>query len=233
MFKAHPHPNPPPRSGGGDIQPGLSLPSEAGEREDIQPGFSLPSEAMERLEAYAHLLLKWNGVVHLTSVNTLERIRVSHLLDSLSVVPYVAGAQSLCDVGSGAGLPGIPLAIALPHLSVTLLESNQKKGHFLHEAVRHCGLSNVQVMVERVENYHPAHPFSIVITRAFSSLKQMLQQTAHLCDNEGRFLAMKANVLDRERQDVPDEFLLEDKITLLVPSLTHRTLWIFKKRNEG
>jgi 16S rRNA (guanine527-N7)-methyltransferase len=171
--------------------------------------------------------------VHLTSVNTVEGVLVSHLLDSLSVVPYLGGAVSLCDVGSGAGLPGIPLAVALPHLSVTLLESNQKKGHFLHEVVRQCGLSNVHVVIERVENYQPLHPFSAIITRAFSSLKQMLQQTTHLCDNEGRFLAMKAEVLDSERQEIPHGFLLEDKITLSVPSLTHRTLWIFKKRNEG
>ncbi len=196
-------------------------------------GVSLTPEALDKLALYASLLMKWNGVVHLTSVNSWDGVLVSHLMDSLSVVPYLSGMTRLADVGSGAGLPGIPLAIAMPSLSVTLLECNQKKCFFLSEVVRQCELRNVSVINKRVELYIPEIPFSAVITRAFSSLKQMLQQTAHLCDNGGSFLAMKASVSDKEMQEIPTGFVLDKQIMLKVPTFSNRTLWVLKRTNPG
>ena len=192
-------------------------------------GITLSALQKETLKKYAHFLLKWNQVINLTAIQTIEAVESHHLCDSLSVLPYVQGCVSLADVGTGGGLPGIPLAIMSPTMSVTLIESQQKKCYFLQYVVGQLGLSNVKVVHARVERYQPEAFFEKVITRAYSNFSQMLQQTAHLCDNEGRFLAMKGLVAPEELSEVSNRFILEQKIELQVPGFSHRSLWIFKK----
>jgi len=154
-------------------------------------GLTLPEAAQEKLARYLELIAKWNRVHNLTAVRETEQMVVLHVLDSLTVLPHVERAQTLLDVGSGPGLPGIPLAIARPGLSVTLLDSSHKKCAFLRQAKAELGLANVEVSCERVENWKPAQRFDAVVSRAFSDLVDFIEQAQHLVAPGGALIAMK------------------------------------------
>lgn len=144
----------------------------------------------EPLFDYLVLLNKWNLAYNLTAIRDLESMVSKHLLDSLAILPWVSGSRIL-DVGTGAGLPGIPLAIANPNREFVLLDSNGKKIRFLQEVKRTLSLKNVELVQTRAENFHPDLSFDTVISRAFSSLEQMMHWTKHLITKEGTWLAMK------------------------------------------
>jgi 16S rRNA (guanine527-N7)-methyltransferase len=151
----------------------------------------LAPEAPPRLAAYLELLAKWNRVHNLTAVRETDQMVVLHLLDSLSVLPHVASAKRLLDVGSGPGLPGIPIAIARPDARVTLLDSSHKKAAFLRQAKTELALDNVEVVCERVEQWRPEQRFDAVISRAFSDLPDFVEQAQHLVAPGGKMIAMK------------------------------------------
>lgn len=153
-------------------------------------GLDLLPQTQQKLLDYVALLAKWNKVHNLTAVRDPEEMVTLHLLDSLSVLPHIEGS-CLLDVGSGGGLPGIPLAIARPDLSVTLLDSSHKKSAFQRQAKAELGLDNVEVVCSRVEAYQPAHKFDRVISRAFSDLAEYVKLTRHLLSDSGTWLAMK------------------------------------------
>jgi 16S rRNA (guanine527-N7)-methyltransferase len=153
-------------------------------------GLDLPQGTQQKLLDYVALLAKWNKVHNLTAVRDPEEMVTLHLLDALSVLPYLQGS-SLLDVGSGGGLPGIPLAIARPELYVTLLDSSHKKSAFQRQAKVELGLKNVEVVCGRVEKYQPAQKFDMVISRAFSDLAEYVKLTDHLLSETGKWLAMK------------------------------------------
>ena len=153
-------------------------------------GLDLPGEPRERLLAYLDLLARWNRAYNLTAVRDPREMVPRHLLDSLAVLPYIDPGP-LLDVGTGPGLPGLPLALARPGLAVTLLDSNGKKARFCTQAVAELGLSGVQVVHARVEAYRPGAPFPQVITRAFTSLAGFRRAAAHLVAPGGRLLALK------------------------------------------
>jgi 16S rRNA (guanine527-N7)-methyltransferase len=141
-----------------------------------------------------------------------------HLLDSLSVVPHVAEAgDNWLDVGSGGGMPGVPLAILFPGRRFTLLDSNGKKTRFLTQVKLELQLQNLEVVHSRVEAFTPAQPFSGICSRAFSSLADFANWTRHLGDGETRWLAMKGVQPDEELQALPDDFRLERTYELKVP----------------
>jgi 16S rRNA (guanine527-N7)-methyltransferase len=140
-----------------------------------------------------------------------------HLLDSLAIRPYLAGPRVL-DIGTGAGLPGIPLAVACPDISFTLLDANAKKTRFVTQAVAELGLKNVEVVQERAENYRPAEKFDTLVSRAFASIADMLAATRHLCAPRGRFLAMKGACPEEELAAVPAGFS-NQVVALTVPGL--------------
>lgn len=146
---------------------------------------------------YLSLLNKWNAAYNLTAIRDLDSMISKHLLDSLAIIPWLKGSRIL-DVGTGAGLPGIPLAIAQPDRQFTLLDSNGKKVRFLQEVKRHLSLNNLEVVQFRVENYHPDQGFDTVTSRAFSSLEQMVHWTQHLIAKQGIWLAMKGRCPDEE-----------------------------------
>ncbi len=146
--------------------------------------------APDKLLQYLALLHKWNQAYNLTAIRDLNRMVTLHLLDSLAILPWVHGERIL-DVGTGAGLPGIPLALANPSLHVVLLDSNGKKIRFLQEVKRALKLDNIDMIQTRVESYHPTSRFDTVTSRAFSDLQQMLDCTAHLIAPDGIWLAMK------------------------------------------
>ena len=158
-----------------------------------QLGIELNGQAREQLLAYIALMEKWNRTYNLTAVRDPLAMVSHHLLDSLAALPHLpmAAAQGLADAGSGAGLPGIPLAIARPEWQVVLAESNQKKAAFLRQATLELGLRNTSVHEGRVERWQPALPFAVVISRAFARLAEFAKACAHLLASEGRLVAMK------------------------------------------
>jgi len=154
-----------------------------------------------------------------------------HLLDSLAILPHVSGA-TLADLGSGAGLPGIPLAIAAPARETLLVDSNGKKARFLREAVRKLALANARVAESRVENVEGT--FDCITARAFASLGDMLAWGGHLLARDGCWLALKGRFPDDELADVPDAFEIERTVELNVPGLdAERHLVILKRRSVG
>ena len=177
---------------------------------------SLPEEARAKLLAYLDLLARWNRAYNLTAVRDPTEMVSRHLLDSLVVLPYLRGA-TLADIGSGAGLPGIPLAIARPDLAVTLIESNGKKARFLREAARSLPLANVVVEQARVQA--ATGTFDTVTARAFASLPDMLAWGGHLLAPQGRWLALKGRVDLTEIRTVPDPFRLVAVHPLQVPGM--------------
>ena len=181
-------------------------------------GVDLSAQQQEQLLAYLALLIKWNKAYNLTAVRDPDEMVSRHLLDSLSVVPYVAeGGDTWLDVGSGGGMPGIPLAILFPERRFTLLDSNGKKTRFLTQVKLELKLANLEVIHSRVEAFTPAVPFTGICSRAFSSLQDFSSWTRHLGDTDTRWLAMKGVHPDDELQALPDDFKLAATHVLKVP----------------
>lgn len=181
-------------------------------------GLALPQSATGRLLDYLALLAKWNRVYNLTAIREEAQWVSLHLLDSLVVVPHLPPGR-IADVGSGAGLPGIPIALACPDRQVTLLDSNQKKGAFLTQASTELALANVNVVVERAESYHPDTTYDVVISRAFSSIADFIRIAGHLCRAGGLLAAMKGARPDAEIAQLPGSWTAETIIPLHVPGL--------------
>jgi 16S rRNA (guanine527-N7)-methyltransferase len=181
-------------------------------------GQTLPAGAETKLLAYLALLEKWNRVYNLTAVRDAERMVSHHLLDSLAAVPFVLG-QSVLDVGSGGGLPGIPLAIARPELQVTLIDSIAKKTAFLLQAKAELGLANLNVVTSRVEDFRPEIGFDIITSRAFSDLREFVTLTRHLLKPGGRWLAMKGLYPNEEIAGLPVDVRVSADYALVVPGL--------------
>ena len=182
-------------------------------------GITLPEGAVDRLAQYLRLLEKWNRVHNLTAIREPGQMVTLHILDSLSVLPHVASAHTLVDVGTGAGLPGIPLALARPNLRVTLLDSSHKKATFLEQARMELRLENVAVACERVERWHPQAKFDAVVSRAFAELADFVQGARHLVAPEGTMLAMKGVHPFDEIARLPATCRLDRVVELAVPTL--------------
>ena len=169
---------------------------------------STNDDKVAKLLAFIALIEKWNKAYNLTAIRNKAAMIGLHLLDSLAVAPYIQGPR-IIDIGTGAGLPGIPLAIYYPELQFTLLDSNAKKTRFVQQAILELGLKNVTVNHTRVEQYEPEQNFDTVITRAFASLPDILKLTSHLLSEQGILLAMKG-----QTTDIPE---LEDAQTTIIP----------------
>ncbi len=179
---------------------------------DISP------DAQQRMLDYLLLIEKWNKAYNLTAVRQPAKMLTHHLLDSLSVLPHVRGLRVL-DVGSGAGLPGIPLALAQPKWRLTLLDSNHKKTTFLRQAMIELKLTNVDVVCDRVETWTSPQPFDTVVSRAFSDLPEFLSLAGRLCAKTGVVVAMKGIYPHEELAQVPKNFQLCNVVSLNVPGL--------------
>lgn len=165
---------------------------------------------------YVELLAKWNQAYNLTAVSDPLQMVSRHVLDSLSVAPHLQG-ESFIDVGTGAGLPGIPLAILFPQRHFTLLDAAGKRTRFLTQVQAALQLRNVAIVNSRVEAYAPARKFDGVLSRAFASLNDMLLGCAHLCAAHGHFYAMKGQLRQDEITALPAQFLVEQRLPLTVP----------------
>jgi len=181
-------------------------------------GLTLPEGAEAKLLAYLALLDKWNRVYNLTAVRDTERMVSHHLLDSLAAAPFFPG-ETVLDVGSGGGLPGIPLAIARPDLRVTLIDSIAKKTAFLLQAKAELGLKNLHVITGRAEDFRPETGFDVVTSRAFSDLKEFVTLTRHLLKPGGRWLAMKGLYPHEEIAVLPAGVKVSADQALVVPGL--------------
>jgi 16S rRNA (guanine527-N7)-methyltransferase len=179
---------------------------------------AITPEKINQLSQYIELLFQWNAVYNLTATKNPEDFITDHILDSLVVGPFLLGDR-IIDVGSGAGLPGIPLAIYYPDKQFTLLESRAKRVRFLQAVIATLKLKNVNIVNLRTEQYHVDHLFSTVVTRAFSSLKEMLQMTGHLCHPNGLFLAMKGRYPTTELAQIQKEFKVTLEQALIVPGM--------------
>jgi len=181
-------------------------------------GIELSERQQDQLLAYLALLVKWNKAYNLTAVRNPDEMVSRHLLDSLSVAPQVAEAgDNWLDVGSGGGMPGIPLAILFPARRFTLLDSNGKKTRFLTQVKLELQLQNLDIVHSRVEAFAPARPFSGICSRAFSSLADFANWTRHLGDGKTLWLAMKGVQPGDELQALPKDFRLERTYELKVP----------------
>ncbi|MDB5726775.1 MAG: gidB [Novosphingobium sp.] len=181
-----------------------------------QLGVDLSESQHSQLLAYLALLIKWNKAYNLTAVRDPDEMVSRHLLDSLSVVPFIVGERWL-DVGSGGGMPGIPLAILFPEMKVTVLDSNGKKTRFLTQVKLELKLDNLEVIHSRVEAFQPALPFTGIVSRAFSSLEDFTGWTRHLGDSNTRWLAMKGLHPADELVALPTDFHLDSAQALTVP----------------
>lgn len=199
-------------------------------------GLSIPESNQARLLQYLALIQKWNRVHNLTAVRKPEAMLALHVLDSLAVLPYVSGPR-IADVGSGAGLPGIPLALARPEWHVALVESNHKKAVFLQQARIELGLENVEVIAERVESVRSNLGFNTVISRAFSDLADFVKLAEHLCapgDEQrtdcGRLVAMKGVYPHEELAQLPETFVVDKVLLLAIPGLRAKRHLVVLKR---
>lgn len=183
-----------------------------------QMAMPLPEIAVQRLAAYVALLERWNRAYNLTAVRRPEDMVIWHILDSLAILPWLRGPR-VVDVGSGAGLPGIPLAIARPECAFDLLDSSGKRTRFMTQAVLQLQLRQVQVIRCRVEEYQPAELFDTVLSRAFGSLAALLNSAGRLCAPAGRLLAMKGKRPDEELLKLPEGYKVIEVIRLSVPGL--------------
>lgn len=181
-------------------------------------GLLLDPVTQSNLLKYVALIQKWNKVYNLTAVRDPLKMITQHLLDSLAVLPHIAGRR-LIDIGTGSGLPGIPLALANPALEVTLLDSNHKKTSFLRQACLELGLHNVTVVCERVEAWRPEEKYDVVISRAFSDLGEFASLALHLCSDTGWMLAMKGIYPHEELTRLPANVALQGVAPLRVPGL--------------
>jgi 16S rRNA (guanine527-N7)-methyltransferase len=179
---------------------------------------SLGRDDRTKLLQYLALLEKWNRVYNLTAIRDRGKMVSGHLLDCLAVIPYVTGTRVL-DVGSGAGFPGIPVAVARPDIQVVLLDSNHKKAAFLRQVVADLQLKNATVTCERVEAWHGGEKFDCIISRAFAEIAEFIALTRHLLASGGIFAAMKGVHPFEEIERLPPDFRVRQVHAFAVPGL--------------
>jgi 16S rRNA (guanine527-N7)-methyltransferase len=210
--------------------PARRIPAEELDRGLDALGLDLPAAARSTLLRYIELLARWNRAYNLTAVrDPVEMVR-RHLLDSLAIAPHVRGPR-LADIGSGAGLPGIPLAVALPAVECTLLEANGKKARFLRQTAAELNIANIVVAHARAEQYQPETKFDTLVARAFAELPAIIAAAGHLCRRDGRILAMKGRH-PRDELTTPPGFTVERVVPYAVPGIDAERHLVIIRREQ-
>jgi 16S rRNA (guanine527-N7)-methyltransferase len=181
-------------------------------------GVAATAGTVTTLVRYLELIAKWNKVYNLTAIQDRQRMAVDHILDSLAIAPRI-NPDRILDIGSGAGLPGIPLAIVCPQWSVTLLDASHKRCAFLRQAVIELGLRNAEIVCERIETYRPMRPFDTVVSRAFAETALFARVAVRCLAPSGVMLAMKGIYPHDELAKLPDDVLLNEVAKIDVPYL--------------
>lgn len=186
-----------------------------------QNHFNVNEITSKKLVEYVSLLHKWNQIHNLTSIRDPLQMLSKHIIDSLAISPYLLGPNIL-DVGTGAGLPGLPLALTHPQYRFALLDSNGKKTRFLMHVIQTLMIANVDIIPLRVEKYHPKNCFNSIVSRAFSQLNEFLHKTRHLSCENGIFLAMKGQYPAEEIAAIDADFKLLDTKNLQIAGLDQK-----------
>ncbi|MBJ9642691.1 16S rRNA (guanine(527)-N(7))-methyltransferase RsmG [Citrobacter sp. FDAARGOS_156] len=194
-------------------------------------GISLTDHQKNQLIAYVDMLHKWNKAYNLTSVRDPNEMLVRHILDSIVVAPHLQGERFI-DVGTGPGLPGIPLSIVRPEAHFTLLDSLGKRVRFLRQVQHELKLDNITPVQSRVEEFPSEPPFDGVISRAFASLNDMLSWCHHLPGQNGRFYALKGQLPEDEIATLPAAFSVESVVKLRVPQLDGERHLVFINKKK-
>ena len=182
-------------------------------------GLELKADQIEQLLIYLDLLNKWNRRFNLTAITDLPKMVSYHLLDSLSIFKWFGNCKTALDVGSGAGLPGLPLAIALPECKWTLLDSNGKKTRFIQQALATCVVNNATVVKSRVEDYHAPEPLDIIVSRAYASLSKFTESVAPLMQPQTVLLTMKTALDENEAAAFDERNFEKQEFDLQVPGI--------------
>lgn len=182
-------------------------------------GLNCGADQLDSLLHYLNMLERWNKAYNLTAIRDPLQMIDLHFLDSLAVLPHIEQSANIIDVGTGPGLPGIPLSIMCPDKSFTLLDSNGKKTRFLFQAINELGLANVAEVNARVEEFQPAKPYDTVLSRAFSAIPDMLVNCSHLLATQGQFMAMKGKIPESELSQLDKNYKVSDLCRLVIPGV--------------
>jgi 16S rRNA (guanine527-N7)-methyltransferase len=198
-------------------------------------GIEISDFQVEQLIKYLELLIKWNKTYNLTAIRKPKEMLTKHLIDSLSIAPHIVNKKNhnILDVGTGPGLPGIPMSILYPDVEFLLLDSNGKKTRFLTQCKIMLGLKNVQVFNGRVEEANVDKKFDQILSRAFTSLGNMVDLCAHLLAENGQFLAMKGLASESEANDICTGFEIKESIELCVPGCDEQRHLIIIERSAS
>ena len=195
-------------------------------------GLELDEGQTGRLLDYLSLLRKWNNNFNLTAITEPGKMLSYHLLDSLSILDWCKNAERGLDVGSGAGLPGIPLAIALPDCHWTLIDSNGKKTRFMQQALATCAVKNATVVKSRVEDYHAPKPHDIIVSRAYASLSKFTESVAPLMQPQSVLLTMKTAIDENEVAEFDEQTYEKQEFRLQVPGIHENRSLITVRRRQ-
>lgn len=193
---------------------------------------SFEDSQLEQLKSYLELLKKWNKTYNLTAITELPKMVSYHVLDSLVVSSQIPEQGYCLDVGTGAGLPGIPLAIMLPQTNWVLLDSNGKKTRFVQQAIAACELSNVKVVQSRIQDYHAESSFDVIVSRAYSSVMDFISSVGPLWQANTRLITMKTELSEAEQQSIDSTLYKLDINRLQVPGIVEKRSLITIQRQE-
>ena len=196
-----------------------------------QVNVDITERQAELLVRYSEIAVAWNKVVNLTGASTVRQYITDHIVDCLAVVPFLNNG-SLIDIGSGAGLPGVVLAIAAPERHVILIEPRRKRARFLNHIKMQLNMEMIDVVCERVENYESSSPVRYIISRAFGTLSEFVVKSAHLMDLQTEMVAMKAEVVDHELLEAEEILGSVRSVHLSVPTYDTRNLVFIKKGDD-
>ncbi len=187
---------------------------------------------VKQLKDYLELLIKWNKAYNLTAITNPQKMVAYHVLDSLAIINEVPDRGLCLDVGTGAGLPGIPLAIMLPESSWVLLDSNGKKTRFVQQAIASCGLSNVKVVHSRIQDYHAESSFDVIVSRAFSSVSDFVSSVTPIWQTGTRLITMKTELSKAELQPLDSAIYKLEINQLQVPGIAEKRSLVTIQRQD-